>query len=193
MSASLMPGMTNVYRFPVELRAKPSVVLLLNIAPDFERVSYVAESFGLEAPPYDLRDEAGQEMAEIISKMRLPDIGLERKALLTGLLNPLLDAAIKACRTSEKAEADSVAATEKLVLAERDGGYWLEPLAERSDYLAEEAARALVSAYAVYSKALGAARAVDLACAGIEWKPFDAKEEMSALLEKRCLPGFKAK
>jgi hypothetical protein len=40
----------NVIRFPVELRARPSIALVLDLAPDLQEVTLIAEAFGLEAP-----------------------------------------------------------------------------------------------------------------------------------------------
>jgi hypothetical protein len=39
----------NVIRFPVELRAKPSIDLLIDVAPDSREVELIAEAFGFEA------------------------------------------------------------------------------------------------------------------------------------------------
>jgi hypothetical protein len=40
----------NVIRFPVELRAKPSIDLLIDVAPDLREVELIAEAFGFDAP-----------------------------------------------------------------------------------------------------------------------------------------------
>ena len=37
---------SNVIRFPVELRAKPSIDLLIEVAPDSREVELIAEAFG---------------------------------------------------------------------------------------------------------------------------------------------------
>ncbi len=72
-------------------------------------------------------------------------------------------------------------AAEKLVSAELDGGYWLAPLEEASEYWALEWARRLIAAYAASEEALGAARAVEFAMRGEAWRPFDLREEADAL------------
>ena len=41
---------SNVIRFPVELRAKPSIDLLIEVAPDSRKVELVAEAFGFDRP-----------------------------------------------------------------------------------------------------------------------------------------------
>ncbi len=38
MRIEFMPGMTNVVRFPLEVRVEPSLELLLDIAPDCREV-----------------------------------------------------------------------------------------------------------------------------------------------------------
>ena len=44
MRIELMPGMTNVVRFPLENRVQPSIALLRAIAPDCREVELVAEA-----------------------------------------------------------------------------------------------------------------------------------------------------
>jgi len=41
MRIEFMPGMTNVVRFPLEVRVEPSLELLLDIAPDCREVDLV--------------------------------------------------------------------------------------------------------------------------------------------------------
>src|SRR5208337_3996633 len=53
MRWELLPGSSNVYRFPVELVAKPTADLLRSVAPDVREVSLIAEAFGLEEPPME--------------------------------------------------------------------------------------------------------------------------------------------
>ena len=55
MRVELLPGMTNVVRFPVERRARPTLELLRGIAPDVREVLNLAEAFGMEMPLPDLR------------------------------------------------------------------------------------------------------------------------------------------
>ena len=64
MRAELLPGVTNVVRFPVERRARPTLELLREIAPDVREVLAMADALGVEAPDPRLRDEADAEMAE---------------------------------------------------------------------------------------------------------------------------------
>jgi hypothetical protein len=54
----------NVVRFPVELRAKPSIELLIDVAPDSREVELIAEAFGFNAPDPEGRAKADRKMAE---------------------------------------------------------------------------------------------------------------------------------
>ena len=67
MRWELLPGSSNVYRFPVELVAKPTADLLRSVAPDVREVSLVAEAFGLEEPPTEVRNGSDRAMAERIA------------------------------------------------------------------------------------------------------------------------------
>ena len=49
MRVELVPGMTNVVRFPVEFRVKPSLDLLREIAPDSREVDQVVDAWGFRA------------------------------------------------------------------------------------------------------------------------------------------------
>jgi hypothetical protein len=55
MRIELLPGLTNVIRFPVERRARPTLDLLREIAPDPREVGNVAEAFGLDNPARRLK------------------------------------------------------------------------------------------------------------------------------------------
>ena len=87
------------------------------------------------------------------------------------------------CREAREAGSRSDDAAEKFVSAELEGGYWLKPLKDASDYWAMESARRLIEAYAAAEEALGAERAVGFAIRGETWLPFDLQEEaVGALL-----------
>jgi hypothetical protein len=72
-------------------------------------------------------------------------------------------------------------AAEKLVCAELEGGYWLKPLKDASDYWAMESARRLNEAYAAAEAAPGRGAGGGFAMRGEAWRPFDVREEAEAL------------
>ena len=82
---------SNVIRFPVELRVKPSIDLLIEVAPDSREVELIAEAFGFEAPDPDGRRKADRAMAETIAKADLPAGPEERRAALNAMLKPLVE------------------------------------------------------------------------------------------------------
>src|SRR3984957_17185835 len=80
----------NVIRFPVELRAKPSIDLLIDVAPDWREVELIAEAFGFDAPDPEVRAKADRAMAERIAAMDLPVDRQERRAALNAILKPFV-------------------------------------------------------------------------------------------------------
>src|SRR5271165_4442469 len=94
---------SNVIRFPVELRAKPSIDLLIEIAPDSREVELIAEAFGFDAPDPDGRSKADRAMAEMIAKTDLPADPKERRAALNAMLTPLVERAVAACGKARQA------------------------------------------------------------------------------------------
>ena len=72
-----LPGQDNVVRFPVERRARPTLELLREIAPDVREVSLVADTFGLEEPPHGLRHEVDARTAEYVAGQVPPDTTLD--------------------------------------------------------------------------------------------------------------------
>jgi hypothetical protein len=182
MRWELLPGSSNVYRFPVELVAKPTADLLRSVAPDVREVSLVAEAFGLEEPPMEIRNASDRAIAERIAAATCwPEDAKAKRAALEAILKPLVERALRMCREAREAGLRSDDAAEKLVSAELEGGYWLKPLKDASDYWAMESARRLIEAYAAAQVASGAERAVGFAIRGEAWRPFDIREEAEAL------------
>ena len=118
---------SNVIRFPIELRAKPSLDLLINIAPDLREIALVAEAFGLPEPDPEGRDKADRAMAETIALTARgrPD-PVARRAALDALLKPFVERAVAVCAESRQAALRSDDAGEKVANAQIEGGYWLE-------------------------------------------------------------------
>jgi hypothetical protein len=146
MRVELLPGMTNVVRFPVERRARPTLELLRGIAPDVREVLNLAEAFGMEMPLPDLRERVDAATAEHIAN-QVPAGGAEREAMLSELLEPVVAGAIASCREAYDAWAAAAAAEETLRRAQRAGYFRNESLAERAAALARRAAERLVIAH----------------------------------------------
>lgn len=176
MHRELLPGQDNVVRFPVERRVRPTLELLREIAPDVREVSLVTDSFGLEEPPYSLRHEVDARTAEYIADQVPPEPDEARRAMLDGLLAPLVAAAVEACRASHDASLAAASMRERQRAAETAGSFWAEPVRERADALTLRAAGLLLEAHARCQKAEGAARAVGFARRGELWRPHDSRE-----------------
>lgn len=186
MRVELLPGMTNVVRFPVEHRARPTLELLRGIAPDVREVLNVAEAFGMEMPVPDLRERVDAATAEHIAN-QIPAGGAEREAMLGELLEPVVAGAIASCREAHDAWAAAAAAEETVRIARPAGYLWIEPLQERAAALARRAAERLVITHMRAEEAEGVARAVGLARGGEAWKPRDVRIEAEELF--RYAPG----
>ena len=172
----------DVIRFPVELRAKPSIDLLIDVAPDSREVGLIAEAFGFDAPDPEGRAKADRAMAERIAAMDLPVDRQERWAVLNAILTPFVDRAVAACAQARQASLRSDADNEKFAKAQMEGGYWLAPLKEAADYWAVEAARLQIVAHEAAQTAHGAGRAIELAKRSEAWRPSNAEEDMNALI-----------
>ena len=178
----------NVIRFPVELRAKPSIEVLMEIQPDVREVMLVAEAFGLDGPDLEGREKADRAMAATIAEADLPADPEELRVALNGLLKPFVDRAVGVCAEARQAALRSDEANENLARARIEGGYWLDPLECAAEGWANEAARLQLAAYEAASAAHGAGRAIDLAKRGERWRPHNLEEDVEAMLaaEKAC-------
>ena len=173
---------SNVIRFPVELRAKPSIDLLIEVAPDSREVELIAEAFGFEAPDPDGRSKADRAMAETIAKTDLPADPKERRPALNAMLQPLVDRAVAACGEARQAALRSDEAGEKLANAQIEGGYWLAPLEDAANHWAVESARLQLTAYEAAQAAHGAGRAIEFAKRDEPWRPSNVEEDVDALI-----------
>ena len=172
----------NVIRFPIEVRAKPSIDLLIEVAPDSREVELVAEAFGFDRPDPETRSMADRAMAEAIAKVDLPADSNEQRVALSAMLKPLVDRAVAACVAARQAALRSDEAGEHLASAQIEGGYWLAPLEEAADHWAVESARLLLVAHGAAQAAHGAGRAIEFAKRGEPWRPSNVDEDVEALI-----------
>jgi hypothetical protein len=181
MRIELTPGMTNVVRFPMERRAKPSMDLVRDIAPDSREVSLVIESFRFDDDIDGVRDAADQDMADYIAQKGAHLSSSQRQAELDRLLQPIVERAVSLCGEAHDASLAAVKAQPQAVEAETEGGYWLTPLNERASARTYYAARLLVDAHVACQRAEGASRAIEIAKRGETWAPFDLHAETLAM------------
>ncbi|MEK8121600.1 hypothetical protein WOB59_00320 [Methylocystis sp. IM4] len=177
----MTPGMTNVVRFPIERRAKPSLDVMREIAPDSREVSLVVEAFGFEDCIDHVRDEADQKIAEYIASNVRPEPGAKRRAELDDLLRPMVERAVATCREAHEVALAAVKAQQLVVKAQSEGGYWMLPLNEQATARSNHAARKLIDAHLACQEAEGAARAIGIADRGEVWEPFNLRAEEHAL------------
>ena len=188
MLTELLPGTTNVVRFPTELRAGPTLDLLREIAPDVRRMAALADALGVEQPTPFLRDEAGVQMAEWIVN-QVPATGPERAAMLAECREETIAKAIEACRAAHEASLRLTAAQGALLRAQTIGGHWIPPLRERAEAARERLGLLLLAAHARTEEAEGVIRAIDLARAGEPWSPFDVHAATNWLIDAHTATG----
>lgn len=181
MRIELLPGLTNVFRFPIERRARPTLELLRDIAPDAREVGSAIEAFGLKDPPIGLREAVDANTADHIANHVLEEPGPRRQAALASLLHPVLDGAVIACRDAHDAAVAAAEAQQTLVHAQTEGGYWIELLETKAEDLTARAVELLVEAHRCSEAAEGVARAVGIALRGETWKPPSRAETVEEL------------
>jgi len=176
VAMTFMPVPSVVVRFPVELRAEPSMDLIHEIEPDAREVLLVAECFGLEPPLLDLCDQVDAETARFIAEQVLPLSRAEQRRALVELLHPVVVAAVAACGRADGMSKRSAAAAGDLLHAQASGGYWVAALEERSNARMMDAAALLIVAHCRCQEAHGVSRAVGMARRGEAWEPYRASE-----------------
>jgi hypothetical protein len=177
LAITFMPVPFVVVRFPVELRAEPSMDLIREIEPDAREVVLVAECFGLEPPMVDLCDRVDAETARFIAEQVLPLSREERGRALRELLHPVVVAAVEACGVADgMSKRSAAAAAGDLLHAQASGGYWMAALEERSNARMMDAAALLIVAHCRCQEAHGVSRAVGMARRGEAWEPYRASE-----------------
>ncbi|MBN9560439.1 MAG: hypothetical protein J0H14_06870 [Alphaproteobacteria bacterium] len=181
MKIDAMPGTSNVLRFPVERRARPTLDLLREIAPHVREVLVTAEDFRLEPPLPDLREQADASTAEYVADQFVGLGTADLAAALQSLLDPVVAKAVDACRAAYDLGFAASTARQAVWGAQADGGYWLDPLRKRAESLSLQAAEALLHAHLRAEEAFGVARAVDLARRGLSWTPQNRRAEAAGL------------
>jgi hypothetical protein len=181
MRIELLPGMTNVVRFPVERRALATLELLRGIAPDVREVLSLAEAFGIEPPVHDLRERTDAATADYIAA-QVPLDAPTREAMLTELERPVVERAVAACRSAHDASREASEAQQLLLGAQTAGQFWIDGLRERAQALAEQATTLLLTAHARAEEAEGVARAVGLARRVTGWAPRSVVDDMDTLI-----------
>jgi hypothetical protein len=162
MRIGLPHNLTNVIRFPIERRARATLELLREIAPDSHEAALVIDERNIDCCPYDVRQAADRAMAEHILNHAPREHGPDRRAVLQPLLEPVVRQAVEACREAHDAVIAATAAQDVLARARAEGGYWLSPLVARVKVCMREAALLLVAAHVAAEEAEGAARAIRL-------------------------------
>jgi len=175
-----IPGTTNVVRFPIEERGRPTLDLLRSIAPDAREVTLLAETHEIDLPA-DPREHADRQAAEYILNQIDNRLGEGRDQALSDMLAELIASAVQACRAARREVALAAEANERLAMAQDAGGYWIDPLKARAAVLGREAAELTIAAYVQTEQIEGAARAVGLARSGQPWTPYDQHAEAEAL------------
>ena len=183
MRDELIFNHSNVIRFPVELVARPTTDLLRDLAPDARQVSLVAEAFALEEPDWNIRDRADAEMAaKVATRMDWPVNAAERRAALEAILKPLVERAVRLCRTAREAGRRSDEAAGNLLKARNEGGYWLDALEDALEFRSFAWASGLIEAYEASQEAFGVERAIGMAIRGEQWTPVDHDKDVEVLL-----------
>jgi len=181
MASDRLAGTYNVIRFPIEERARPTLGLMRELAPDVRGIELTAEAFGLPLPPVDFRHRVDGEAAEYVMNHIDAGPGAARDAALRALLDPLVVGAVAASRAWRRAATAAADARRRVAQARTEGSYWMEALEQRLNELEREAADLLVDAYVRNEEAEGVARAVRLARSGQAWAPYDVQQEAEAL------------
>ena len=171
MNIELLPGLTNVVRFPLEERVAPSMKLIVVIEPDVHEVLRVGESFFIELPEHDLREWVDAETALYVAEHVLPLAPSERGPALDELLRPVVARAVAACRRADQVSKQAFEAQRRLLEMRTEHGAWEGPLQRHADGLLQQAAELLILAHRRCQEAHGVDRAVGMARRDEAWTP----------------------
>lgn len=183
MPTDLLPGTHNVFRFPIEERARPTLELMRDPAPDQRNIDMLAEAYGLDLPDLHFRNRVDAAAAEHIVNSVEPHPGPERAAQLRALLEPVVAVAVSAARAARRAWGAVDEGRRQLAEGRHAGGaWWVTALEQRLSAQELQAAEATLEAHRRAEEAEGVARAVSLARTGEAWTPRDPHADMEALL-----------
>ena len=183
MATELLPGTRNVFRFPTEERARATLELMRDLAPDLRSVDMLAAAYGLELPDAGFRDRVDAEAAEHIVNSIDPCPGPARTAQLGALLEPVVAAAVDAARASRRAWGAIGEGRRQLAQGHGEGGVWIAALEARLRTREVQAAETTMEAHLRAEEAEGVARAVSFARSGEAWAPRSPHTDMDALLQ----------
>lgn len=186
MSVDFLRNQSNMIRVPVERRARPSLEVMRELAPDVREVLAIAEAFGMDTPAHDLRARVDEETAEHIAvHLASNDPPYVRTAFLDKLLDPLVAGTIEACREVRASWIEATRARDALHEAPSAGENWSGIAGQRADTLVGRAAAFLIIAHARVEETEGVVRAVGFARRGEPWVTRDHDAETDALLAYR--------
>lgn len=168
MTYDLVDGTTNVVRFPVEERARPTIELMRDIRPDVRVLLANAEAFGFQAPASDLRSLADEDTARHI-QTNVARGEQPSRAFLETLLTPLVERAVTASRDALRGGRDTDRAQRLASVAVISGNAEAEWLQQRADAAALRTVEMGLIAHNFAEEAEGAARAIGLARQGEPW------------------------
>jgi hypothetical protein len=186
MPTDVLPGTSNVVRFPVEEVGRPTLELMRALAPDLRTIDMLANAYGLELPAPEFRDRVDTEAAEHILNHIEGEPGARRAQQLTATLEPVVKAAVAAARASRRAWGAVGEGRRQQARARREGGFLLPALEAQMDAQERKAAEATIEAHLRAEEAEGVARAVSLARSGQVWTPHITAADMDALLAQEA-------
>jgi len=181
MTFELLDGTTNVVRFPVEQRARPTIELLRDIRPDLRMLLANADAFGFEPPSSMLQADADRETAAYI-ETETPRGARPSAAFLGSLVQPVVARAITAAREAVAARAEATAARQRAVIAIEAGESAAEWLQNRAATAMVRATELGLIAHGIAEQAEGVARAVQFARQGQPWMARSAAADDDGLI-----------
>ncbi len=186
------PSLTaTVVRFPVERRARPTLELLRELAPNGEEVLAIVATFGLPDPPADARARADADTAREIIGDGVASAG--SMGVLDRLVEATIARAIVLCWSARDASAAVAEARRQLAQAQKTGVGWLERRRSRVAILRTRAAGLVIEAHIAAEQAEGVARAVGFARRGEPWVAMgDDAGSVAVLAAASRAPGYKA-